>query len=77
VEREGSPNGKTTVPVVDSGLVEEGGLERRPLRIWAVQIDASEVNLGKIESGSRYAGVYKLRLYKSANNGLCSPNSTP
>jgi hypothetical protein len=25
-------------PVVDSDLVEEGGLERRPLRIWAVQI---------------------------------------
>ena len=57
--------GETTVPVVDSGLVEEGGLERRPLRIWPVQIDAGEVNLGKIESGSRYAGVYKLRLYKS------------
>jgi hypothetical protein len=57
--------GETTVPVVDSGLVEEGGLERRPLRIWAVQIDAGEVNLGKIESGSRYVGVYRLRLYKS------------
>jgi hypothetical protein len=32
------------------------------------KIDAGEVNLGKIESGSRYAGIYKLRLYKSANN---------
>ena len=31
----------------------------------------------KIESGSRYAGIYKLRLYKSANNGLCSPSSIP
>ena len=26
--------------------------------------DAGEVNLGKIESGSRYAGIYKLRLSK-------------
>ena len=26
--------------------------------------DAGEVNLGKIESGSRYAGIYKLRLHK-------------
>jgi hypothetical protein len=34
------------------------------------KFDAGEVNLGKIESGSRYAGIYKLRLYKSANNGL-------
>jgi hypothetical protein len=30
--------GETAAPVVDSDLVEEGGLERRPLRIWAVQI---------------------------------------
>jgi hypothetical protein len=40
------------------------------------KFDAGEVNLGKIESGSRYAGIYKLRLYKSANNGLCSLSST-
>jgi hypothetical protein len=30
--------GEIAAPVVDSGLVDEGGLERRPLRIWAVQI---------------------------------------
>ena len=41
------------------------------------KVDAGEVNLGKIESGSRYAGIYKLRLYKSANNGLCSLSSIP
>jgi hypothetical protein len=29
--------GETATPVVDRGLVEEGGLERWPLRIWAVQ----------------------------------------
>jgi hypothetical protein len=33
------------------------------------KFDAGEVNLGKIESGSN--------LYKSANNGLCSPSSIP
>ena len=37
------------------------------------KFDAGEVNLGKIESGSRYAGIYKLRLYKSANNGYLLP----
>jgi hypothetical protein len=26
------------------------------------KIDAGEVNLGKIESGSRYSGIYKLRV---------------
>jgi hypothetical protein len=41
------------------------------------KFDAGEVNLGKVESGSRYAGIFKLRLYKPANNGLCSPSSIP
>ena len=34
-------------------------------------------SLGKIESGSRYAGIYKLHLCKSTKNGLCSPDSRP
>ena len=45
--------GETAAPVVDSGLVEEGGLCESGL----YKFDAGEVNLGKIESGSRYAGI--------------------
>jgi hypothetical protein len=40
-------------------------------------IDDDHEYLGRIESGSRHAGIYKLRLYKSANNGLCSLSSIP
>jgi hypothetical protein len=68
--------GKTAAPVVDSGLMKvarKDGLCESGL----YKFDAGEVNLGKIELGSRYAGIYKLRLCKSANNGLCSLSSIP
>jgi hypothetical protein len=61
-------------PVVDRGL------DRRWLeKIASVNLGCTKMTparlLGKIESCSKYAGIYKLRLYKSTNNGLCSPSS--
>jgi hypothetical protein len=50
-----------TAPVVDSGLVGKVAWEDGLCESGLYKNDAGEVNLGKVESDSRYAGIYKLR----------------
>jgi hypothetical protein len=55
--------------------------ERQPIphRIRSEQPHGQELDIAELIPGyfisSRYAAIYKLRLYKSTNNGLCSPSS--
>jgi hypothetical protein len=69
--------GETTAPVVDRARWRKVAWKGSLYESGLYKIDAGEVNLGKIESGSRYVGIYKLRLCKSANSSLCNPCSIP